>query len=164
MDKRVAFGLAAVLLIAAGFGAGWIARGPGQPAPAGEPEKEDKPEFWRYPKAVREGTALQRDSSIDIATFTTPDDIATVAAWYSERLPSGIPDLGKKPVIPIGEIGMGSSLSTNPDVNVGVGSVAQQGAKVGFGARTSPASAVTVLLSRADGEDRTHIVISFSRR
>jgi hypothetical protein len=177
MDKRVGIVVAAILLLAAGFGAGWFVRGscetasaerhsdkqPGKEDRNKQPGKEDKREFWHYPKGVREATALQKDSSIDIATFTTPDDIATVAAWYSERLVSGLPDLGTVPVIPVAEHGMAGGFSTETGVNVGGGSVSRRGVKVVFGARTSPASAVTVLLSRADAEDRTYIVISFSQ-
>jgi hypothetical protein len=173
VNKRVGLGLAAILLLAVGFGAGWLTRGqasgqstaPGQPGEVSrvgwQPTKEDDPVFWRYPKGDPAGSS--QGGPQYIARFTTPDDIATVAAWYGERLGSG--------AIPVGQAGTGSG--GGPDLYFAAcddsfrpGSVpaAPRGVKVGVGARSSPASAVTVALSRADGEDRTHIVVSFARR
>ena len=167
MDKRVGLGVVALLLIAGGFGAGWLVSG--QTASAErqrnkQPGKEDDHEFWLYPKAESKGFGSGGSPHLEV--FTTPDDIATVAAWYSKRLESSLPDDIPQgptpPVIPLD----GSERRGGQGMEVGYAVVGDsvRGVKVGAGARTSPASAVTVFLSRADGEDHTHIVISFSRR
>jgi hypothetical protein len=169
VKKRIGLGVAAVLLLAAGFGAGWLIRGEVGRAARWQSGKEDEAEFWRYPKADPKGSALEGGSP-HLAVLTTPDDIATVAAWYAERLESGsipgdmrFPPPGPAPVaIPVGSPDMRAGFGT--EVSYAAGGDSLRGAKVGFCARTSPASAITVFLSRADGEDRTHIVISFSRR
>ena len=171
MDKRVVFGLVAVLLLAAGFGAGWLVRGPSQLTPAGQqsdvqnarwqPGKEDEADFWRYPKGDSASSA--QGGPQHIAAFTTSDDLATVAAWYGERLGTRIP------VGVVGSIGSGGG----PDVfqaacddsfQPGPDRRSARPVRVGFGARYSPASAVSVSLSRADGEERTHIIVSFTKR
>jgi len=172
VDKRVGMGLVALVLAAAGFGTGWLVRGSGQPAPAGQPGdaaraarwqpgKEDEAVFWQYPKG--DGAGFGQAGPQHIGAFTTPDDLAIVAAWYGERLGTRIP-LGDA-----GAIGSGGG----PDVfqaacddsfRPGSGVRAARPVRVGFGARSSPASAVAVTLSRTDGEDRTHILVSFSKR
>jgi hypothetical protein len=171
VGKRVVIGLAVVLLAAAAFGAGWAARGPGQPtveqpgeavrAARWQPGKEDEAEFWKYPKADSAGSA--QGGPQHIAAFTTPDDLATVAAWYGERLGDRIP-LGDP-----GAIGSGGgpdvfAAACDDSFRPGAGARPARPVRVGFGARSSPASAVAVAISRAEGEDRTHILVSFSKR
>ena len=172
VGKRIGMGLVALLLVGAGFGSGWLVRGSGQPAHPGQPGdaaqaarwqpgKEDEAEFWRYPKSDSAGAA--QGGPQHIAAFTTPDDLATVANWYGDRLGTRIP-LGDA-----GAIGSGGG----PDVfqaacddsfRPGPGARVARPVRVGFGARSSPAGAVAVTISRADGEDRTHILVSFSKR
>jgi len=172
MDKRVGFCVAAIVLVAAGFGVGWLVRGSAQPAPAGQPRdiaraarwqpgKEDETAFWQYPKV--EGAGFGQSGPQYIGAFTTPDDLPAVAAWYGERLGTRIP-VGDAEAI--GSEG-GPDVFTaacDDSFRPGPGARAARPVRVGFGARTSPVSAVAVTLSRADGEDRTHILVSFSKR
>ena len=174
MDKRVGFGLAAVVFAVAGFAAGWLARGqftpqpitPGGPVADGPAKqfqvgKEDEAAYWQYPKG--DGAGFGQAGPQHIGAFTTPDDLATVAAWYGERLGTRIP-LGVA-----GAIGSGGgpevfTAASDDSFRPSPGVRTARPVRVGFGARSSPASAVAVTLSRAEGEDRTHILVSFSRR
>jgi len=174
MDRRIGFGLAAVVFTAAGLAVGWLARGRPAPQPATsggsaadlpakrfQAGKEDEAAFWQYPKGDSAG--FSQAGPQHIGAFTTPDDLATVAAWYGERLGTRIP-LGDA-----GATGSGGgpevfNAACDDSFRPGPGDRAARPVRVGFGARSSPVSAVAVAISRADGEDRTHILVSFSKR
>ena len=174
MDKRVSFGLAALVLAAAGFVAGWLVRGqpttpPPAPSEAGatgpakqfQAGKEDEAAFWQYPKG--DGAGFGQAGPQYLGAFTTSDDLPAVAAWYGERLGTRIP-LGDA-----GAFGSGGgpevfTAACDDSFRPSSGARAARPVRVGFGARTSPASTIAVTLSRADGEDRTHILVSFTRR
>ena len=98
MDKRVGLGLAAVVLaLAAGFGAGWLARGAGRPASAGQPGQasqparpagwqpgpEDVAEFWQYPNA--EGAGFTQGGLSQECKTCCPSGIGPISNSYAIR-------------------------------------------------------------------------------
>ena len=171
MNKRIGLTVFAVAILAAGFGLGWLARGPRKPASvsaASTPtealptDPKDAVEFWHYPSADSGGSA--QGGNRHLATFTTPDDIGKVSAWYSERLGNSIPTGHAGAIGNRGDTDGAYSSGCDDSFKPGAPDRPPRGVKLGVGTRKSPASAVTVCLSQVADEDHTHIVVSFVGR
>ena len=174
MSKYIGLLLIVVVCISAGVGVGWMGRGGGEivlPEPNGQQTMNmtkkyqqtalDKADYWKYPHC--DDASSGQGGSLHIASFITKDDFATVLAWYTQRFGEGT--LIGSP-FSIGVHGGPDTFMSSCDDSYQPtvqGKPKARGAKSGVIARSTPASAVTVSFNQVDGEEHTHIVVSYTQ-
>ena len=122
---------------------------------------EEHLEHWVYPGA---GVVSTSSGGQHLGVYVTRDPAEKVAAWYEERLGTRIALDGNF-----------SGGGGGPDVFTATASdsfhrptpqMPQPGrrpVRVGVATRKSDATMMTLVINRADGEDATHIILSFAR-
>jgi serine/threonine protein kinase len=132
-------------------------------------------EEWSYPGAkVFRGSAGRREEEagqlVKLVGHTTvsvtPDDYNKVAAFYADKLQMGPLDLNKEPNRTSG--GRSSEGSSTGLVMTGwfadtikPGKFDPRPVRVHCLMRRTPSHAVTVFISKSDGEDHTHIILAY---
>ncbi|QDU19397.1 serine/threonine-protein kinase [Urbifossiella limnaea] len=122
---------------------------------------EEHLEHWLYPGA---GVVSTSSGGFHLGVYVTPDPAEKVAAWYEERIGTRIALDGN---FHGGGGGPDVFTATTSDsfrrVTGRAGEPVRRPVRVGIATRRSDASVLTLVINRADGEDATHIVLSFSR-